>query len=269
MAPMENIGSPRDIVADGSLMLASSAATGIKTEDGFNQKPVIKTEDEPEQKPRIKTEDDLKQEPAIPPMREWPVVKRQCAASSTITLSPTLMALIRQAVGIRIDDAWEKEEDKGGDHYRVNQDRMEEFNDLIKQAANEIVRAIWSYERAQLTKKKPLVCKALGLDLNVAIDYVAHIRRAPPDVSLTAKHNIFAVVPFVKDGSPDLKVTINERGHRPTEDDEVHWPSTLEEYDAYLVGQQKRMIALDGSIIFLSIIYDSEGVHAKAESSGS
>jgi hypothetical protein len=71
---------------------------------------------------------------------KWPVVKQQRAALTTVVPSPVLLALMGDAVTIYIDDAWEKEEDDGGEYYRARLDRVDEFDSLIKQAAKEIVR---------------------------------------------------------------------------------------------------------------------------------
>jgi hypothetical protein len=101
----------------------------------------------------------------------------------------------------------------------------------------------------------------------VAVDYIAHIFRVPPGVSLTAKDNQFLVVPLAKGTKPGLRVTINSTGHRPTKYDEICWPSVQDKQFVYLINRQARIKALDDNITFLSIIYIGKSANVKAESS--
>jgi 5'-3' exonuclease len=116
--------------------------------------PAVKLENSIEQALVIKTDDDIRREAARPKQDNderskfesitinRPVVKHRRVALTTIIPSPTLLSLIENATSIHIDDAWEKEEDKGGEYYRVRLERMVDFDCLIKQAAKEIVRYI-------------------------------------------------------------------------------------------------------------------------------
>ncbi len=93
----------------------------------------------------FKQDDEGEPNNAVLDVIKRPVVIHQHIASTTISPSPTLVALIRSALCGHLDDAWREEEDEGEVLYRVKFDRMDEFGLRIEQAVEEIARHTCSH----------------------------------------------------------------------------------------------------------------------------